>query len=533
MARTAKRYMEVSTDTSLLPVTKYLVGIYSRLSVDHNNRKSESIENQIEIIRQYIDNMNLNNKNEKFIIYDTYIDLGISGTLFERTGFDRLRNDVRNQVVNCIIVKDLSRFGRDYLETGNYIEKILPFLGVRFIAVTDGFDSMAENVSDTKLVMNIKNLVNEMYAKDISVKVMTARKIATENGSYIGSFAPYGYVVTKSNGIRKLCIHRQNAEIVRCLFKSYASGIRLKEIVANLYKEKVHRISDYNKYGHTFCKDSEILHQWNPSVVRGVLSNPVYCGKSAKCNSDPIVEQKLFEKVNTTLSQNKYKITDVEIVNYDENIFRNIIYCKNCNKKMKSTCYKSKINGKKSYSYYCKQAYYIDGRKCSKNYIREDYLESIILDQIKKLLNDETLNINKLTVINQLESKKKIDIYSIEQRKIMKEQEKIIVRAGTMYMQYREDCISMEEYRNFMNYKLECEQFCKKRLEELEIKIQKCKLCTEKENEYIRSLKEVSGSRKLNIYLVEALIDKITVSPEKIIDINYCFNSGGEVDDKR
>ena len=132
-----------------------------------------------------------------------------------------------------------------------------------------------------------------------------------------------------------------------------------------------------------------------------------------------------------------------------------------------------------------------------------------------------------------MESKKKIDIYSIEQRKIMKEQEKIIVRAGTMYMQYREDCISMEEYRNFMNYKLECEQFCKKRLEELEIKIQKCKLCTEKENEYIRSLKEVSGSRKLNIYLVEALIDKITVSPEKIIDINYCFNSGGEVDDKR
>lgn len=153
MARTKKRYLEMPVETEAMEVliVKYSVGIYSRLSVDHDDRKSESIENQIEIIRQYITTQNTNpKKKQKFEIYDIYIDRGISGTSFERAGFDRLMDDVRNHNVNCIIVKDLSRFGRDYLETGNYIEKILPFLGVRFIAVTDGFDSMSENVSEKK-----------------------------------------------------------------------------------------------------------------------------------------------------------------------------------------------------------------------------------------------------------------------------------------------------------------------------------------------------------------------------------------------
>ncbi len=190
MARTARRYEAVqSMNTGNIwsremvehpeKTESYCVGIYSRLSVDHNDRKAESIENQIEIIRQYIAEENNRIKNgRKLTVHDIYIDRGISGTSFQREGFDRLMDDVRNRVVDCIIVKDLSRFGRDYVETGNYIEKILPFLGVRFIAVADGFDSMAEDVAERKLTMNLKNLVNDMYAKDISKRVTTARKLA-------------------------------------------------------------------------------------------------------------------------------------------------------------------------------------------------------------------------------------------------------------------------------------------------------------------------------------------------------------------
>lgn len=195
MARTSKRYLNKAENVEklVLLIEEYSVGIYSRLSVDNDDKKSESIENQIEIIRQYIADKNREpDRKQKFEVYDTYIDRGISGTSFERAGFDRLMDDVRNGKVNCIIVKDLSRFGRDYLETGNYIEKILPFLKVRFIAVTDGFDSMSDNVAEKKLAMNVKNLVNDMYAKDISKRVMGAKKLAAQQGAYIGSTAPYG-----------------------------------------------------------------------------------------------------------------------------------------------------------------------------------------------------------------------------------------------------------------------------------------------------------------------------------------------------
>lgn len=180
MARTAKRYRNPGGAGEKPSLS---VGIYSRLSVDNHDHKAESVENQIEMINQFISSNNSNPDREmNFIVYDTYVDRGISGTSFDRNGFERLMQDVRERQVNCIIVKDLSRFGRDYLETGNLIEKILPFIGCRFIAVSDHFDSMAEDVNEGRLAMNIKNLVNDMYAKDISKRVAIARGMSAESG---------------------------------------------------------------------------------------------------------------------------------------------------------------------------------------------------------------------------------------------------------------------------------------------------------------------------------------------------------------
>ena len=166
MARTAKRYENKEVEKNKkISRAQYYVGIYSRISVDNNDKKAESVKNQIEVVKQYIQK---HNEESEFMIADIYVDKGKSGTTFIRPGFQRLMEDVKCGKINCIAVKDLSRFGRDYIETGNYIEKILPFLGVRFIAVTDQFDSMSPNSDQGKLAMNIKNLVNDMYAKDIS-----------------------------------------------------------------------------------------------------------------------------------------------------------------------------------------------------------------------------------------------------------------------------------------------------------------------------------------------------------------------------
>ena len=179
MARTSKKNQRALEALAYRQPGKiYHVGIYARLSVDTDERKNESVETQVEIAKGFID------QQKDMIIYDTYVDLGKTGTNFEREGFERMMRDVRMRKIDCIVVKDLSRFGRNHIETGNYIEKIFPFMGVRFIAVTDNFDSMNISGQNETLSINLKNLVNEMYARDIAVKSKASKRLKWEQGSY-------------------------------------------------------------------------------------------------------------------------------------------------------------------------------------------------------------------------------------------------------------------------------------------------------------------------------------------------------------
>ena len=199
MARTARRYeKQAEKNKKLIPV--YRVAIYARLSVDTDEKKSESIETQVLLMKEFIQKHNAETDKEyELVLYDIYSDLGKTGTNFEREEFERMMNDVRAGKVNCILVKDFSRFGRNYIETGNYLEKILPFMKVRFISVCDHYDSFAPNAKNYELSMNIKNLVNDAYAKDISAKGRAAKRIAQKNGEYVEPTAPYGYCCEKIN----------------------------------------------------------------------------------------------------------------------------------------------------------------------------------------------------------------------------------------------------------------------------------------------------------------------------------------------
>lgn len=193
MARTARRY-EIQTEKKRYQIPVYRAAIYARLSVDTDERKTESIETQVTLMKEFIQKYNAEaNKEDELIVYDIYSDLGKTGANFERAGFERMMNDVREGKINCILVKDFSRFGRNYIETGNYLEKILLFMKVRFISVCDHYDSFAPNAKNQELSMNIKNLVNDAYAKDISEKERAVKRIAQKNGEYVGAIAPYGY----------------------------------------------------------------------------------------------------------------------------------------------------------------------------------------------------------------------------------------------------------------------------------------------------------------------------------------------------
>ena len=167
MARAAKRY-EKRTEKKSYEIPVYKAAIYARLSVDTDERKSESIETQVTLIKEFVGRHNAEmNKEYELVVYDIYSDLGKTGTNFERAGFERMMDDVRAGKINCILVKDFSRFGRNYIETGNYLEKILPFMKVRFISICDHYDSFALDAKNQELSMNIKNLVNDTDRKSV------------------------------------------------------------------------------------------------------------------------------------------------------------------------------------------------------------------------------------------------------------------------------------------------------------------------------------------------------------------------------
>lgn len=260
----------------------YSVGIYARLSVDGEKaggqraysqaRKNESIETQIEIAKAFV------RQQKDMVIFDCYTDIGKTGTNFHREGFERMMRDVRMRRIDCIIVKDLSRFGRNHIETGNYIERIFPFLGVRFIAVTDNFDSMNVSGQSEALGVNLKNLVNEMYARDIAVKVKASRKEKWSQGSYTGGVPPYGYRAAWIGDKKCLYIEETTSDIVKKIYDLFLSGKNMKEIVEWLYGKGIVRPALYHKTGRVYCQEGSELLQWSKATVKMILTNPVYMG---------------------------------------------------------------------------------------------------------------------------------------------------------------------------------------------------------------------------------------------------------------
>ena len=239
MARKKGRYNAIHKEENRMQAEQikiWHVALYARLSVEQHDRPGSSIETQLDIMRGYI------GKHPELSEYHEYVDRGFSGTNFERPDFNRLMEDVKLGRINCILVKDLSRFGRDYLETTNYIEVILPFLGVRFISVNDHFDTEQECNENKALEVSLKNLANDMYAKDVSKRLVVTRKQEMERGRFTGSNAPYGYRVDETDPLRHYVIDESAAVVVRDIFQDGFGG----EIHALYFKNPAGKESFYS-----------------------------------------------------------------------------------------------------------------------------------------------------------------------------------------------------------------------------------------------------------------------------------------------
>ena len=547
MARTARRY-EKRTEKASFQMPIYRAAIYVRLSVDNEERKSESIETQIALIKEFVQKHNAKeNKAYELVIYDIYSDLGKTGTNFERAGFERMMNDVRERKINCILVKDFSRFGRNYIETGNYLENILPFMKVRFISVCDRYDSFSTDAKNQELSMNIKNLVNDAYAKDISAKGRAAKRIAQKNGEYVGAAAPYGYRCEKVHGIYKLIVEPEAAKIVRRIFEEYASGVGIQRIIDDLFEDGIHRISDYNRYHHVYCQEGEKLHQWAMSSVRAVLKRNNYYGDLVQrkyesrfqrgekwCDvldedqwiitpnaHDPIISRELFEKVQIRL---KTAQEARNTVGWEENerAFYNVFYCGDCKRKMCTGRSKGYVY------YYCNAVQYRDERKCSYKSISEDKLQKIVRYELTRQFQLSGLRKKELSAMSAEVFSAKIEEIRNEIKMLNRDLEKRSEKPAQAFMQYKEENISGEAYLKMRDERNNWKDFCEERKTVLEQKIRKLQKRQKEESRFLKSLLDLEGTTRINAELAEGLIDSMYLYGDGRLEINFRFKGAIE-----
>ena len=318
--------------------------MYCRLSKDDGNtNESMSIYSQKAMLKQYAEQNNI-------AIYDYYVDDGYSGTNFERPAFKKMITDIENGRINCVITKDLSRLGRNYLESGAYIEMYFPQKNVRYIAITDGIDSINSYEFD---IMPFKNILNEMYAKDTSKKVKSAIQSRMKEGTYIGSKAPFGFK-KDPNDKHKLILDERAKYIIELVYELCLEGKGTQLISQEMMKRKIPRPSSFLEnadklYGLT----EENKYKWTHRMVLSILRDPVYCGNMernkrptlsfkngkrlyvpkeerifVKDTHEGIISEEVWKQVQNMLD--KRKCNNKSGITYD-NIFKGLVKCPTCN----------------------------------------------------------------------------------------------------------------------------------------------------------------------------------------------------------
>lgn len=548
MARTSKKRQ------ATVPVKKdkiYSVGIYARLSVDGTERKNESIDNQLELCREYV------RSHEDMEIFDCYSDLGKTGTNFQRDDFERLMADVRMRKVDCIVVKDLSRFGRNHLEMGNYLGKIFPFLGVRFIAVNDNFDNM--DGDPETLGVQLKNLVNELYTKDIAVKIRSSRVKQFERGSFSGCHPVYGYDVMKEGNRRVLVVNEEAAVVVRELFDRFLRGEGYVEMIEWLYAEKIHRPSDYRKYGHVHQRDGEELHNWHKATLNQILNNCAYIGwliceqkdgervigrtstkvltgelKVRENNHEPIISEEVFQEVARQFEARSQKFSSGSSRNLpmEEDIYKDLIYCGLCGSKFTRECGLTNRSGGKvrNYQYRCVNKETIDDRKCDNDRISLIILNRLVEEALEKEFSLTSMKQKDLVTASKRQAeneKKKLEkeiseiSYKIEELKKSGSEDYIRYRSGEMTEQAMTE--AAEKRKKEIRRMQDRQKVLERRRAEIDGK-------TEKRNYYLRTLMKCRKGTPLTAEVLHALIEKIEVFKDKRVKVHFIY-SGKEIMD--
>lgn len=526
----------------------FSVALYIRLSKEDSGKNNQNtVENQKALLEDFVENK------PDMKVVDIYIDNGFSGTNFERPAFQKMMEDGKRGKINCIIVKDLSRFGRSYLEIGNYLEKIFPFLNIRFVSVTDHFDTFATASSeDSRVLANgievpLKNIINEVYAKDISRKVGSAIEIKKREGRYGGGVAPYGY--QKSNIVKgKYEVDEEAAKVVRYIFE-----LRLKEYgycsIVKILNEKGIKSPSAYRYEKGIIKNEKMKDAlWKIYAIEGMLRDEVYLGNMVRGKThsamykgekrhyvprsewiivpgthEPIVSKELFEAVQAVnkkkAQEHKDRLEKAKENPKRDNLFKGKIFCGDCGIAMGCA-----VGNYNSMNYYCSNYRQNGAMGCIKKHISARKLEKAVLEAVQIHLKiflesrDVIQSRNSNTEIEKRRMLLEREMRDLEQKEVQYQQ-----KLSSTYLDYKEKLLTVQEYF-MMKDKYQAA------LAELEMdRKEKALLLNEIQETYGEGLElsqaaeQYVGQMMVTKDMVDALIERIEVFANGRIHIVFRF----------
>lgn len=521
--------------------------LYIRLSREDGDKvESNSITSQREILKEYL------KLHPDIELHDFYIDDGWSGTNFDRPGFIRMMEDIYSGDVNCVIVKDLSRFGRNYTDAGNYLDNIFVRLQIRFIALNNGIDTATNNMNAATrcITVGVQNVINESLAATTSVNVRGTLNVNREQGKFIGSFASYGYM-KDPNDHHKLIIDPETAPVVRMIFEKFIDGCSIIGIAKELNEMGIPNPTAYKKlkgfnYKHPAGKKLDGL--WPDSSVRRILRNEMYVGnmvqgknttisyKIKQCRAIPkedwiivegtheaIVDRETFDKAQSLFNQFIRKAPQKSEVD----LFSGFVRCADCLRAMNK---KTNSHPYGTYHYYrCGTSRKMKKSSCTNHTIRIDKMELAVLASIQGMI-DSAVEMDKLIKrINSSPVKKKesshicsaIDTHTAELEKL----KGMII---DLYPDWKSGIISKEEYFTLKEQLTEKITSLEKALENLKRTNEEFKNGITEDNDFISHFKKFGKIDTLTRAMVVELIDKIYVHEGGRITISFKFTDAYE-----
>lgn len=504
----------------------YKAALYCRLSVDDGNfGGSVSIETQKILLEQYC-------KDHKITDYKFYCDDGCSGTNFDRPSFKKMLSDIDEGKINLVIVKDLSRFGRNYVEAGMYVQRFTDS-NIRFIAADDNYDSL---VNSDDLLFPIKNVVNEMYARDVSKKTKAAKKAKARDGQFIGSKAPFGYKIDP-NDRHHLIVDEPAAQVVKRIFRLASEGVGYNKMAKIFREEKVLTpIAYFNLNNPDYFKSDYWRKEfdWHVTSIRAILNNEVYLGKlvygkqrnkSMKSKEkvrnpkedwivvenchEPIITQELWDTVHKILNAKHRPAKAGEV-----QMFAGILYCSDCGHCL-TYSQKQRKDGSYHGAYSC-WMYKTHGKEyCASHYITFDTIYELVLIDIQRNLFQYRKNTDKFKSIlsrkYQSDSQKQAEQITLEYEQKQKRCEELDKIISRLYEDNVLGRIGDERYES-MSQSYELEQVeIKKALPILKSKIDELKRQSDCADNFINVIKKYTIIDKLDAAILNELIDKIVV----------------------